>query len=224
MVRRVRAARHVVDEERLVGRQRVHAIHVVDGFVGHRRGQVPAGLALERVDLRRVAEEVRLPLVGVAADEAVEVLEAHADGPLVERACLAGLELRRVVVLAEPRGGIAVVLEDAADGGLVLGDDAVVAGKTGGLLGHHAETGRVMIAPGDQRRPRGRAQRRGMEVGVAQARLGDAVERRGRNDAAEGAGDAVARIVGHDQSARWARPWAARRAAASTAWIARPSP
>ena len=94
---------------------------------------------------------------------------------------------------------IAVVLEDAADGGLVLGDDAVVAGETRGLLGDYAETGRVMIASGDQGRAGGRAQRRGMEVGVAQARLGDAVQGRRGDDAAEGAGDAVARVVGHDQ-------------------------
>ena len=78
-------------------------------------------LALERIDLRRVAEQVRLPLVGVAADEAVEILEAHAGRPLVERPDLAGREGRRVVVLAEPRGGVAVVEQDAPDRGLVLG-------------------------------------------------------------------------------------------------------
>jgi hypothetical protein len=89
----------------------VHARHVVDGVVGHRRDQVPAArrLALEREDLRGVAEQVRLPLVGIAADEAVEVLEAHADGPLVEGPDLAGGEGRHVVVLAEPGGGVAVV-------------------------------------------------------------------------------------------------------------------
>jgi hypothetical protein len=42
------------------------------------------GLPWNGIDLRRVAEQVRLPLVGVAADEAVEVLEAHAVRPLVE--------------------------------------------------------------------------------------------------------------------------------------------
>jgi hypothetical protein len=37
---------------------------------------------------RRVAEQVRLPLVGVAADEAVEVLEAHAGRPLASDECV----------------------------------------------------------------------------------------------------------------------------------------
>ena len=99
------------------------------------------------IDRRGVAEEVGLPLAAVAAHEAVEILEAHAGGPLIEGPNLAGLEGRRVVVLAEPQGGVAVVAEDAADGGLVFGNDAVVAGKTGGLLGDHAEARRVMVAP-----------------------------------------------------------------------------
>ncbi len=163
------------------------AVQVVDGVVGHAGNQVPARLALEGIDLRGVAEQVRLPLVGVAADEPVEILKAHADGPLIERPDLAGRKSRRVVVLAEPRGGVAVVQQDAADGGLVLGDDAVVARKAGGLLGDHAEAGRVMVAAGDQRGARRRAERGGVDVVVAQAGLGDAVHRRRRDDAAKGA-------------------------------------
>ncbi len=87
------------------------------------RGQVPFRIADVGIDRRGVAEEVRLPLASVSADEAVEVLEAHADRPLVERPVLARLEHRRVVVLAEPRCPIAVVLEDPADGCLVASDD-----------------------------------------------------------------------------------------------------
>ena len=128
MMRRVRAAGDVVDEERLLRRQRVDPVHVGDRLVGHRGGEVIRRVADEGIDVRRVADEVRrLPLIGVAAHEAVEVLEAHADRPLVERAVRACLEGRRVVVLAEPRRPVAVVLQDPADRRLVLGDDAVVA-------------------------------------------------------------------------------------------------
>ena len=169
VVRRVGAAGHVVDEERLVRRQRVDLVHVGDRLVGHRGGQVVVRVVLERIDVGRVAGEVRrLPLVGVAAHEAVEVLEAHADRPLVERPGRGRLEGRRVVVLAEPRGAVAVVPQDRADRGLVLGDDAVVAGIARRLLGDHAEADRVVVAPGDQRRARRRAQRGRVEVGVAQ--------------------------------------------------------
>ena len=115
MMRRVCAAGHVIDKERLVGRDLLELLHVLDGVIGHGRGQVPAGIALKRVDGRRVAEQVRLPLAGVAADEAVEIIEAHADRPLVERPGLARLVKGRVVVLAEPRGRVAVLLQDRAD-------------------------------------------------------------------------------------------------------------
>ena len=74
-------------------------------------------LADPRKDLGVIAEQVGRPLVGLAAHEAVEVLEAHADRPLVERPGHAVLIGRRVVILAEPRRGVAVVLEDLADRG-----------------------------------------------------------------------------------------------------------
>ena len=199
VMRRVRGAGRVLDEDRLARVGLVDPRHVVDGVVGHRGDQVPARLAVEGIDLRGVAEQVRLPLVGVAADEAVEVLEAHAGRPLVERPDLAGGEGRRVVVLAEPRGRVAVVEQDAPDGGLVLADDAVVAGETGGLLGDHAEADRVVVAPGDQRGARRRAQRGGEDAVVAQAVVGDAVHGRCRDDAAEGARHAEAGVVGDDQ-------------------------
>ena len=192
MVRRMRAARHVIDEERLLRTQRINLVHVGDGLVRHRGNEIVAGVPLEGIDVGRVAGQVRrLPLVGVAAHEAVEVIEAHADGPLVEGPDGGGrLEGRRVVVLAEPRGAVAVVLQDLADGRLVPGDDAVVAGIARGLLRDDAEPGRVVVAAGDQGRPGGRAQGGGVEVGIAQPHLGDAVQGRRRDDAAEGAGRA----------------------------------
>ena len=183
----------------LLGIGLVNPRHVVDRLVGHGRDEVPARLAQERVDLRGVAEEVGLPLVGVAADEAVEVLEAHAGRPLVERTDLAGRERRRVVVLAEPRCRIAVIEQDAADRRLVLADDAVVAGKARRLLGDHAEAHRMMVASGDQRGARRRAQRGGKDAVVAQSLARDAVHRGRRDHAAEGARHTETGVVGDDQ-------------------------
>ncbi len=173
-------ARRVLDEDRLARIRLVDARHVIDGVVRHRGDEVPrAGrLAFERVDLRGAAEEVGLPLVGVAADEAVEVLEAHPGGPLVEGTDLARRERGRVVVLAEPRRRVAVVEEHAADRRLVAADDAVVAGKARRLLGDHAEARRVVVAAGDERGARGRAQGGREHAVVAQALAGDAVHRR----------------------------------------------
>ena len=199
VMRRVRGAGRVFDEERLVGLCLVHPVQVVDGVVGHAGDQVPVLLALERINLGRIAEQVRLPLVGVAADEAVEILKAHAGRPLVERSDRTCGEGRRVVVLAEPRSRIAVVEQDPADGGLVLRDNAVVAGESRRLLRDDAEADRMVVASGDQRRPRRRAERGGMDVGVAQAVVGNAVHRRRRDDAAERARHAETGIVRDDQ-------------------------
>ena len=122
-MRRMGGARHVIDEPRLAGRDLLELLDVLDGLVGHRRLQVPAGIALEGIDGRRIAEQVRLPLAGVAADKAVEIIEAHTVGPLIERPGLARLERGRVVVLAEPRGCVSVLLQDCTDGALVNRDD-----------------------------------------------------------------------------------------------------
>jgi hypothetical protein len=99
----VRAAGYVVDEKALVRSDGLEFPHVLHGLVGHGGGQVPAGTALEGIDGCRIAEEVRLPLAGVTAGEAIKVLEAHAVRPLVDRPGLGRLIEGRVVVLAEPR-------------------------------------------------------------------------------------------------------------------------
>ena len=103
------------------------------------------------------------------------------------------------MVLAKPRGGVTVLFQDFADRGAVLADDGVITGEAGGHLADDAVADRVMIAASDQRRPRRRAERGGVELRVAQPRLGDAVHGWRRYDAAKCARDAVALIVGHDE-------------------------
>ncbi len=197
VVRRVRSTRGIIAEEGLARVDLVDLVHPVDGVVGHGGDQVPGTrrFAAEGIDLRGVAEEIRLPLVGVAADEAVKVVEAHADRPLVERPDLAGTVDGSVVLLAEPGRGVAIFLENTADGGLVLGNDAVIAREAGGLFGDDAEAAGVVIAAGDESGPRRRAEGRGVNVVVAQAVLGDAVHRWRRNHTAKRTGHAEARVV-----------------------------
>ena len=199
MVRRVGGARRILDEERLRGHRLIHAIQVIDRVVGHAGDQVPLRFALEGIDLGGVAVEVRLPLVGIAADEAVEVLEAQAGRPFVERSRLAGGEGRGVVVLAEPRRGVAVVEQDPSDGGLVVRDDAVVTGEPRGLLGNHTKAHRVVVPSGDQRGARRRTECGRVDVVVAQTVLRDTVHRRRRNDAAEGRGHPEPGVIRDDE-------------------------
>ena len=134
-----------------------------------------------------IAEKIGRPLVGLTAHEPIEVLEAHPARPLVEGSGQAVEIGRGVVVLAEPRCGVAVLLENLADGGAVLVDDGVIARVSRGLFADHAEAHRVVVAAGDQRRARRRAERGGVELRVAQSRLRDPVHGRRRDDAAKGA-------------------------------------
>ena len=113
VVRRVAGARREVHEERLVGHQRLLLAHPLDRLVRHVLGEVIALLGgLLRLDGRRAFVDRRVPLVGLAADEAVEVFEPAAAGrPLVERAHRARLPDRHLVALAELRRRVAVELE-----------------------------------------------------------------------------------------------------------------
>ena len=170
MVRRVGGAGRVVDHERPVGLDLVQHPDAPDRLVGHRGDQVPAGMAEIGLDRRGVAEQVvRLPLAGVVADEAVVVVEAldRPGRPVGERAGLARHPLRHVVVLAVPRGVVAVLPQDLADGDGVARDHAVVAGIAGRLIDDDAGGHRMVVVAGEQRGPRRRAERRGVERGCS---------------------------------------------------------
>ena len=134
-----------------------------------------------------------MPLAGVAADKAVKIIEAHAGGPLIERPRLARLVKGRVMVLAEPRGCVPVFLQDGTDGAFLDRDDGVVTWGAGRCFPDHSETSRVMVASGDDR-PRRRAERRRMEIRIAQAVRGNAIHGGSGYDAAKGA---VLRNPGH---------------------------
>ena len=79
LMRRMRAAGHVIEEERLVRRSGIQLLHVLDRLVRHIGGQVVAGLPDPRKDLGMIAEEIGRPLVGLTAHEPIEILEAHPD-------------------------------------------------------------------------------------------------------------------------------------------------
>ena len=146
-----------------------------------------------------VAEQPRPPLVGLGAHEAVEVIEPQAARPLLERACQTVFVAWCVVVLAEPGRRVAILLQDFADRRVLPPDDRVIPRIAGRLLSEYTESHAVVVAPGQQRGARGRAERGRVEVRIAQPRLRDPVERRRRDHTAEGARNAVALIVGHHQ-------------------------
>ena len=114
VVRRVRGARRVVDEPRLVGVVGADRVDPLDRLVGDVVREVvelPV-LALRHADDRVVLDDDRVVLAGRAGQEAPPVVEAPGLRPVVERARGAHRATGRQVPLAEAAGDVAVLLED----------------------------------------------------------------------------------------------------------------
>ena len=205
MVRGVRRARRVVDEERLVRHQRLLLADPVDRVVGHVLGEVVALIRRPvRLDRHGAVVERRRVLVRLAAEEAVEVLEAAAPGrPRVEGPHRARLPDGHLVALAELRGRVAVQLQRLGQRRRRLRPDRVVSGRGGGDLRDPAHADGVVIATGEQGLPRRRAERRRVEAVVPEPVRREPLEIRRLARPAEGARRPEAGVVEqHDQHVR----------------------
>ena len=125
--------------------------------------QIVAGLADPRENLRCVLEEIGLPLVGFAAHEAVEIVEAHADRPLIEGAAAVYWKPAYCAPCRTTTWHSRSRLQDPADRGVVRqgssrSPDSPVACSV------ITPKPTMVIASGDQRGARRRAQRGGMEL------------------------------------------------------------
>jgi hypothetical protein len=148
VVRRVRGAGREVDEERLLGRDRLLLADVADRLVGQVLHQVVALLGgAVRLDRRRAVVQLGIELVVLAADEAEEVLEARARGPVVERSDRGRLEDGHLMTLAELRGRVAVELQDLRERRAGVGSHRVVARARGRELGDAAHAHGMVVAP-----------------------------------------------------------------------------
>ncbi len=166
VVRCVRRAGREVGEERLVAHQRLLLADPLDRVVGQVLGEVVALLRrLVRLDRDRPFVERRVVLVRLAADEAVEVLEpAAAARPRVEGAERARLPDRYLMALAELRGRVAVQLERLGERRARVRAHRRVARRRRRDLGDPAHADRVVIASGEQRGARRRAERGRVEA------------------------------------------------------------
>src|SRR5262249_23707982 len=145
--------------DRLVGErvvEGVSAFPALRDFHGHRD---------------RAAIEDRLPLVHLAADEPVEVVEPLEDPPPIEQARVARLPIRYVVVLADESRAVAALTQDLREHRRALGDPPAVPGKRVPNLRDDAGPGRMVVASREQRGAGGRAERGGVEARVAKARF-----------------------------------------------------
>ena len=193
------AARRPIHEERLVGRQSALLAHPGNPLVGQVLGQVVA-LALRGLDAVGVFHERGFPLRGLACQETVEIVEADkpAGRPSLEGADLRGVGVRRVVPLAEGRGGVAVVAEHLGDrcaGGRRHARVAVpVVGEARDLPCADA----VMVLSRQESGARGRTHRRRMKAIERNAGICDAAQRRRLDVAAVGARQRWTGVVNQD--------------------------
>ena len=204
VVRGVHRTRREVDEERLVRRHRLLELHPRDGLIGHVGCEVIIRVVLLGYSGYTVKNH-RVPLVGLATDEAVELVEARVRRPAIEGAGHGGLPGRGLVPLAERRRAVAVEAQGLGEVLASGGALALVAGEAGGDLHHAADVDLVVVPPGQQRRTRRRAECRGVEMVEAQPFVGQLIEGR-RLDAAAEAGDcAEADVIDqHDDDVRGA--------------------
>ena len=139
---------------------------------------VARGEGARRIDRRVVAHQLRRVLIRLGIHETIEAIETAPQRPAVERTGRARFRERRHVPLAQHVVAIAVRAQHFGDGAGLAADLAAIAGIARIEVGEAADADGVMVASGQQRRPRGRAHRRRVEAGVAQAALGDGVDGR----------------------------------------------
>ena len=76
-------AGYVVEEIWLLGRDRLGIVDELDGLVGEIASEVVALLWRARlVDRMVVVDEIRIPLIGLGAEEAIEALEPASGWPV----------------------------------------------------------------------------------------------------------------------------------------------
>ncbi len=199
VVRRVRGPRREVGEERLVRQQRLLLADPRDRLVGHVGHEVVALFGrLLGLDRDRALVDRRVVLMGLAADEAVEVLEAAPGGPVVERAHRARLPDRHLVALAELRRRVAVQLQGLRERRAGVRAHRAVAGSRRRELRDAAHADGVVVPAAQESRPRGRAQRSRVEAVVLEARRRQALGVGRIDRAAERARGAEADIIDQD--------------------------
>ena len=126
-----------------------------DGVIGHVLAEVIVGvLNVLRFYRNGVLVNRWCPLVGLPADETVEMLETLAGGPLPERTHRTGLPDRHLMTLPELGSRITVELQHLSQRRCGVGYYRRVARGTAGKLGYPTHPHRVMVAPGEKSRPR----------------------------------------------------------------------
>src|SRR5690606_9304485 len=144
----------------------------------------------------RVSPDQRgIEVVGLTAEESVEMVETSAKRPVVEGPGGARGVVRDVVVLAPPAGGVTVGGEDLRNERRAPRNDSGVAGIAGGEFRHDPLRNAVRVAAGEQGSAGGRTDGRRMELAVLQALARQPFRGWSADQAPVGGADAIAGVV-----------------------------
>ena len=203
-MRTVDRAAGPVHEKRLVRLEGLVLVQPADRVVRQVFAEVVALLhGLWRQDARRVANQVRLVLRGLAGEETVEVLEAEAGRPVLERAGRSGLLGRCVVPFAPGACGVTVILQYVSHQRTAPGNVPGITVPVVRQLSDLPGTDAMVIAAGQQSRPSGRTHRRGVKTVVRDPFVDHAIHRRSLDFTSERGGQAWTRVVDqHDKNIR----------------------
>src|SRR5262245_14875665 len=158
-MRRMRGSGGEIREEWSPGRDRLLLANPANALIREvARELVAVFRPLRRLDRIRVANQRWIKLIGLTGDEAVEIVEALIGRPVPARTGGARLIVRHVVVLAEPRAGVSSLLQQLGDRRAALRNDSAIARIPGRHFLNDAGCDRVMVASGQKRCARRRAQ------------------------------------------------------------------
>ena len=199
VVRGVRRSGRVIQEERPVRGDGLHVVDVLDGAVGEVHREVVALLRRTGlVDRVVVVDQVRIPLVGLRAEETVEAVEAAPERPAASGRGEVHLVLGGQVPLSDGGGAEALVDQHLSHRGALGRNVPVGIREADGRLGDAGHPVRGVVAAGQQARPGRRAQGSRVPLGVAQTRRRDPVDVRGVDQTAITTETGEAHVVQHD--------------------------
>ena len=202
VMRRMRRSGGEIHVERLVRRHRLLEARPVDRLIGHVGREVIVRVVRD-LDARHAVVDRGRPLVRLAADEAVELVEPRARRPAVVGPRDGHLPGRRLVILAKGRRAVAVHPQDLRQRGDAGRPHARVPRECRRQLHDRTSVVDMVVAARQQCRPRWRTERGRVEAVVAKPARRHLLERRHVDRAAEGAGVAEADVVDEDNHDVW---------------------
>ena len=194
VMRRMGGAGGVVDEERLIGRQRLLVFEPGNGLVGHVLEEMVLGV-LRQFDWCHAMIDERRPLVRFATHESVELVKALTGWPAVVRTGDADLPWCGLVPLSEGGGAVAVKTKDLGQRRDGIRNLRRVAGEGCSGLRNAAHVVDVVIPTALECDPCRRTDGCCMEIYKTQPLSCQSIESRRTHRAAERAGPCEAKIV-----------------------------